>query len=993
MRLEFESNVSSVPFSENGFAENASETASAQTSELLREGIKAAQSGNRAEARHLLLRVTETEPHNENAWLWLASISEYPEELLIFLNNVLDVNPDNARAQEWMKQTKSLLAKTFVQRGIDASKENQSDFAKQCFYQAAAHDDTNEMAWLWLASVSNSVEEKVVHLNKAISINPENEDAQTALKAVHQEMADTLLQKAIAAADEGDTLTAGEFLKEVLQKSPEMEDAWMLKAKIAADTSEKIRYYEKVLELNAENETAQGELAKIDKELTKALLENAKSAAFAGDSQSANQMLAEVLEKSPELEDAWLLKSHLALGFDEKMNCFERVLELNPENESAKSGLNTLRAFMPKIEAGKDEYSQMAEEFAEEASAESDFEKPEESEESEVFAEENHQPEAVLFQDFSETAKEDQISYQETESAETEFDYQAAEFDYQANEESNPAENQIHEESNAPQQNETSQPSPNFYQFDADEDAEKDWAIHITDSVFAPVKTEQVNEAETLQTEFAEEKTESAEVKYVDFGLDIEDEPYAASENAETYAQANETEVFAALPYFEEKQEIVRFDAVSAEDSEPQTEIAAAESFQPETFEHQPTQFFEKPASDLYYEEFSFQTAAPAAIEEAATVNEEVFEPAVVETAPLQEFAPVQEFSPVQESTPAPIEEYSFFSNETVESNFNEMNFTETAAEKEEAESSHEVLFAEENLSPAAQESYVHSEELRTESAPETFPEVHKTAAHAQPEGFHCPFCNVENDAHAFSCSSCSAVLSLSDLEMLLANQNADKEVLRQTLNRMENEKEGRTFEEYELMFLGIGHINLKNLRQGFSYLQKASQLNPNNVLLASQVNALAIRIDEIERQEAVHDSMPKGRTILVVDDSPTVRKLISGKLEKSGHEVFCAVDGMDALAKLEEVVPDLILLDITMPRMDGYQVCKLIRNNPATKDLPIVMISGKDGFFDKVRGRMAGTTGYITKPFGPETLMKALDVYIKPNEEPNLDHSISPEN
>ena len=162
--------------------------------------------------------------------------------------------------------------------------------------------------------------------------------------------------------------------------------------------------------------------------------------------------------------------------------------------------------------------------------------------------------------------------------------------------------------------------------------------------------------------------------------------------------------------------------------------------------------------------------------------------------------------------------------------------------------------------------------------------------------------------------------------------------------------------------------------------------------MLASQVNSLAIRLDEIERKESSHESAPKGRTILVVDDSPTVRKLISGKLEKSGHEVFCAVDGMDALAKLDEVVPDLILLDITMPRMDGYQVCKMIRNNNMTKDIPVVMISGKDGFFDKVRGRMAGTTGYITKPFGPETLMKALDIYIKPNYEVNLDHSVTPD-
>lgn len=112
------------------------------------------------------------------------------------------------------------------------------------------------------------------------------------------------------------------------------------------------------------------------------------------------------------------------------------------------------------------------------------------------------------------------------------------------------------------------------------------------------------------------------------------------------------------------------------------------------------------------------------------------------------------------------------------------------------------------------------------------------------------------------------------------------------------------------------------------------------------------------------------------------MRKLIAGKLEKSGHEVYCAADGVEALEQIDAVVPDLVLLDITMPRMDGYQVCKVIRSKEATKDIPVVMISGKDGFFDKVRGRMAGTTGYITKPFGPETLMKAVETYLQGRHE-----------
>ena len=119
-------------------------------------------------------------------------------------------------------------------------------------------------------------------------------------------------------------------------------------------------------------------------------------------------------------------------------------------------------------------------------------------------------------------------------------------------------------------------------------------------------------------------------------------------------------------------------------------------------------------------------------------------------------------------------------------------------------------------------------------------------------------------------------------------------------------------------------------------------------------------------------------RTILVVDDSPTVRKLIAIKLEKEGHRVVPAVDGKDALAKLNDVMPDLILTDITMPRMDGYQFCKLVRSDETTKHVPVIMLSGKDGFFDKVRGRMAGSTAYITKPFEPETLLKVVNDYCR---------------
>lgn len=111
-----------------------------------------------------------------------------------------------------------------------------------------------------------------------------------------------------------------------------------------------------------------------------------------------------------------------------------------------------------------------------------------------------------------------------------------------------------------------------------------------------------------------------------------------------------------------------------------------------------------------------------------------------------------------------------------------------------------------------------------------------------------------------------------------------------------------------------------------------------------------------------------------MVDDSPTICKLVSLTLEKHGYRVIAAASGLEALAKLNDGLPSLILLDITMPGMDGYQLCRIIRGNQETESIPVVMLTGKDGFFDKVKGRMVGSTHYITKPFDPDTLLRAVE-------------------
>jgi CheY-like chemotaxis protein len=249
-----------------------------------------------------------------------------------------------------------------------------------------------------------------------------------------------------------------------------------------------------------------------------------------------------------------------------------------------------------------------------------------------------------------------------------------------------------------------------------------------------------------------------------------------------------------------------------------------------------------------------------------------------------------------------------------------------------------------------------------------------------------CPFCKNPNESNSVVCGSCAAILSLSDIESLIDNQHVDTLVLRLAVDEMESQRTRRDFEEAELINLGIGHLNLRNLQYGFERLQEASKLNPDNTALAECVNSLRSRIEETTNRRDDEDLAPIGKSILVVDDSPTVRKLIAEKLKSAGHTVTCSADGVEALESLEDIVPDLVLIDIDMPRMDGYQACRQIRSNPATKDVPVIMVSGKDGHFDEVRGKMAGTTGYITKPFGPETLMKTVEAYLSGDVPANAD-------
>jgi CheY-like chemotaxis protein len=689
MKLELDSKTSAPTIAENDFLNETGDTADQiDLTELLNEGIKAAQSGRRAEARSFLLTVTESEPDNEAAWLWLASISEYPEELLGFLNNVLGINPENERAETWRDGTKSLLSKTFVQRGIDASRKNRKDFAKQCFRQALHHNEQSDMAWLWLAACTDSEDEKKGYFEKVLEIDPENEQARGSLDTFRRQAAEQLWQQAFDAAKEG---------------------------------------------------------------------ENKRSA----------NLLDEVMNLDAQHENVWILKSYLAKSFAEKLECLEKVLEFNPENKLADANVKFLRGIKP------------------------------------AEVEEQNEPVA------------------------------------EANE---------------------------------------------------------VNSAAQIEEDFFEEKMQTDELEFP--------KEAAAKEN-----------VFESDEMFEAEH------VAAAEESEP-----VYASFDAEEMEEASAEFAE--SEPEYTEEF-----------EAGDFAENESPAAEFEDA--EDLQQVCAFEEPQNSEPVKADEHS------------------AEARADEVENALEI-----GMQAAEQP-------VEDVDDPEKFESGFQSA-----EIVICPFCEAENEAQTFACGACCAVYSLSDLEMLLAPQNVNKEAVTDAVQLTEAEAPLRDLDADELKFLAVGYFNLEEPQKGISYLSEAARMNPDDILLGSQLNALKIRLSEIGQKQN-HDSMPKNMTILVADDSATVRKLISAKLEKCGHQVVLAIDGVDAIEKLKEIEPDLVLLDINMPRMDGYQVCKHIRGNEATKDVPVVMISGKDGFFDKVRGRMAGTTGYITKPFGPETLMKTVETYV----------------
>jgi twitching motility two-component system response regulator PilG len=1047
MRLEINQNTPETSKKENFAGRLSVETDSAEMLQFLRNGIEAAKSGNRNEARILLMRVAEAEPKNETAWLWLASISEYPEELLVFLQNVLNVNPENKRAIEWTKQTKSLLAKNVVQRGIAASQENQKAIAKQCFMQAIAHDNQNEMAWLWLASIVDSAEEKISHLKKVLNINPENETAISSLKLVKNQMAQAVLKKANQAVVVGDRDTARNYLHEAMKHDDKCEEVWLLKAHLADSFDEKVGHFSKVLEINPNHESARAGLVSIEAVMKSVIIQPKKAEVHLKEdvetfSQKEIQHSIEesfAKETTAEAEEENLLgvsgynfsvNQEPAVQFEQTV-AQEVIAETVAETEKQEIVEEEITAQTEEVHEVTDEFesenieteqqveaelSAVTEELKEEAEAKEEIS----GEEAQLGEVETANTEETLEDKTEEFAKETvgefvQKLYQPTVEEHQE-EFFAAETQEVVAEENSFEETVAEEQNFTEAQTETEEyvaESNGEVEIIETETVVKDILVEaeVEEQSKAEFETSEIVEeqavAETAGNHFSEEVSTEVEMNFSD---EVEQTDEILPENEAGISQ--ETNL-----HEEENHGLLEFHSQVTEETAKEENVSEAVSETPnvEKFAEQVSEIspVEEVAEAPIENEIGFVSLRNfnphEALKEVGTysftklkpeelpreVNNYAFLKVKTEETQIEEVKtvsvenrvePVQSFSPayIQETNEPKVEMIAAEAVKVIET----VAETKAEPEVEIMPQVKAVVEPQPTVKAVQAEKFDnHHIESKVENTWESFESkveaMVEKASHGKHEVQHqvCPFCRGENDVTEFMCYSCQAFMTLTDLDTILGNDQVNTGIVFEAIQKKELEKLGKEFTEEDFQILGLAYLNVQDLQNAHENLKLALHLNPMSVELNSLVNNLAekngLREEKRQVKEKAERKVNVSHTILVVDDSPTVRKLISTKLERHGHTVVAAVDGMDALAKINEVVPDLILLDITMPRLDGYQVCKLIRNNDLTKTTPIVMISGKDGFFDKVRGRMAGSTDFISKPFGPEILMKMLDTYI----------------
>ena len=253
-----------------------------------------------------------------------------------------------------------------------------------------------------------------------------------------------------------------------------------------------------------------------------------------------------------------------------------------------------------------------------------------------------------------------------------------------------------------------------------------------------------------------------------------------------------------------------------------------------------------------------------------------------------------------------------------------------------------------------------------------------------------CFFCWAPLNKDATTCPCCRANLSISR-EILARSGNADPRALNQAKERYE-----RILKKYPrslsaIYCLGLIQVNTRNPLEAIGFLEKAAKIAPDRTVFANQLALLREHLNKQRPGEAptVQDSADieppaadaavadVAKLVLVVEDSSTTRKVITMTLNRQGYRTAEAADGLEALSRISEERPDLIMLDVILPKMDGYEILSIIKKNKEFKEIPVVMLTSKDGFINKMKGKIAGSAAYLTKPFDPDKIIAEIKKHI----------------
>ena len=252
-----------------------------------------------------------------------------------------------------------------------------------------------------------------------------------------------------------------------------------------------------------------------------------------------------------------------------------------------------------------------------------------------------------------------------------------------------------------------------------------------------------------------------------------------------------------------------------------------------------------------------------------------------------------------------------------------------------------------------------------------------------------CPFCWSVVPDMAVECLYCKSHLFVH--KHFFSNpRSANRTVLKKAITRY-TQVTSREKNIQAHYYLAMAHLNFEQWEEALDHLNETAKLAPENKTFADQLQALLSYMAGLETgsipEEVTQlgESHPfwaspaevKNNKVLVVDDSAVSRKVASLALERNGYEIFQAKNGLEALTRMNTQKPDLVLLDIIMPKMDGYETLSIIKNNQELKNIPVIMLTSRDKLFDKIKGKMSGSNEYLTKPFDPDDLVAKVSKYL----------------